>query len=182
MTNWTSVIDKITGEVLREFGALTKEELNWKPNSDTWSIAQNLDHLIVVNESYNPVFKSLNDETYKIPLLARMGWIVSFFGKMILNSVRADRKRKMKTFPIWEPSASEIGVDIMKRFELHQDQLKRKIEQLVNFVERDVVISSPASKIIVYKLETAFHIIVEHERRHLEQAREVLRILAAKSK
>jgi hypothetical protein len=44
-------------------------------------------------------------------------------------------------------------------------------------VDKGTIISSPANKIIVYKLEIAFDIIVAHEKRHLEQAREVLQIL-----
>jgi hypothetical protein len=44
------------------------------------------------------------------------------------------------------------------------------------FVERDVVISSPANRNIVYKLKTAFDIIMSHEQRHFEQAKEVLNL------
>jgi hypothetical protein len=44
-------------------------------------------------------------------------------------------------------------------------------------LEKGTVISSPANKYIVYKLETAFDIIVAHEERHLEQAKEVLSVL-----
>jgi hypothetical protein len=32
---------------------------------------------------------------------------------------------------------------------------------------------APAARVIVYRLETAFDIIVAHERRHFEQAKEV---------
>jgi hypothetical protein len=46
-----------------------------------------------------------------------------------------------------------------------------------DLVDKGTIISSPANKIIVYKLEIAFDIIVAHEKRHLEQAREVLQIL-----
>jgi hypothetical protein len=45
------------------------------------------------------------------------------------------------------------------------------------YLNGKTVIASPASKMIVYTLDTAFDIIVTHERRHLEQAREVLRQL-----
>ena len=34
-----------------KFGHLGEKELNWKPNARTWSIAQNIDHLMVVNEN-----------------------------------------------------------------------------------------------------------------------------------
>ena len=39
---------------------------------------------------------------------------------------------------------------------------------------KGVVISSPANKNIVYKLETALDIITTHEKRHFEQARRIL--------
>ncbi len=57
---------------------------------------------------------------------------------------------------------------------MHQSNLKELIESSKDLVEAGVVISSPANKNIVYKLEKAFDIIIIHEQRHLEQAKEVL--------
>jgi hypothetical protein len=174
MKNWISTIDDISTQTLAEFGALSKEQLNWKPNSDTWSIAQNLEHLIVINETYFPVLAALKAGTYKSPFISRFGFIVSFLGKTVLNAVQPNRQKKMKTFPIWEPSASILTEDILERFQIHQNELKRQIEKADGFVKKGVVISSPANRNIVYKLETAFDIIVSHEQRHLEQAKETL--------
>lgn len=178
MKNWTATLGNITKQCQTEFGGLATEQLNWKPNSGTWSIAQNIDHLIVVNETYYPVLTSLKDETYKTPFIAKIGFIVSFLGKTVLKAVQPDRRKKMKTFPIWEPSESKVGDDILKRFEVHQNELKQKIENAKELVERGIVISSPANRNIVYKLETAFDIIVSHERRHFEQAKEILSLLS----
>ena len=83
----------------------------------------------------------------------------------------------MKTFPIWEPTTSNVNGDILKRFQDHQNELIQKIEGARELVEKRVVISSPANKNIVYKLETAFDIIVSHEQRHLEQAKEILQLM-----
>jgi hypothetical protein len=177
MKNWTSTLDNITKQIQTEFGTLTKEQLNWKPNASTWSIAQNLDHLIVVNETYYPVLASLKEGTYKTPFIAKIGFIVSFLGKTVLKAVLPDRQKKMKTFAIWEPSTSRVREDILERFEIHQNELKQKIEEAKGLVGQDVVISSPANRNIVYKLETAFDIIVSHEQRHLEQAKEILAML-----
>ena len=80
----------------------------------------------------------------------------------------------MKTFPIWEPSKSEISDDILERFINHQSELKELIKNSEDLLARRSVICSPANKNIVYKLETAFDIIVTHEQRHFEQAKEVL--------
>jgi hypothetical protein len=131
----------------------------------------------VVNETYYPVLASLNAKTYKTPFIGKIGFIVSFLGKTVLNAVKPDRKKKMKTFSIWEPSKSEIQEDILNRFESHQTELKQKIVASKELVEKGTVISSPANRNIVYKLETAFDIIISHEQRHLEQAREILQLL-----
>jgi hypothetical protein len=40
-------------------------------------------------------------------------------------------------------------------------------------VQAETVISSPANRFIVYKIGRAFDIIVAHEERHLNQAKEV---------
>jgi hypothetical protein len=175
--NWVQEIHKITLDAEMLFSELSSEQLNWKPNSQTWSIAQNLEHLIVVNETYYPVLASLKVGTYKTPFIAKIGFMVSFLGKTVLNAVQPDRKKKMKTFPIWEPTTSNVIGDILIRFQNHQNELIQKIEGAKELVEKGIVISSPANKNIVYKLETAFYIIVSHEQRHLEQAKEVLREL-----
>jgi hypothetical protein len=177
MKNWTSTLDDITRQTLTEFGSLTSKQLNWKPNSNTWSIAQNLDHLVIVNETYYPVLASLKAGTHKTPFIAKFGFMVSFLGKIVLNAVQPDRKKRMKTFPIWEPNTSNVIDDILSRFQNHQNELVQKIEAAKELVEKGVVISSPANKNIVYKLETAFDIIVSHEQRHFEQAKEIFQLM-----
>lgn len=181
MQNWTSKLDGITEQSMAQFNQLTTEELNWKPDARTWSIAQNLDHLIVVNETYYPALAALKEGTYKTALIAKIGFMVSFLGNTVLKAVQPDRKKKMKTFRIWEPTTSKVSDDILKRFAIHQDELKQKIEEAKEFVEKGVVISSPANRNIVYKLETAFDIIVSHEQRHLEQAKELLTLMKKNS-
>lgn len=177
MKNWTSTLDEITKQTLTAFGSLTSEQLNWKPDSNTWSIAQNLDHLIVVNETYYPVLASLKEGTYKTPFIAKVGFMVAFLGNTVLKAVQPDRQKKMKTFPIWEPTTSNVTGDILNRFQIHQSELKQKIEEAQGLIEKGVVISSPANRNIVYKLETAFDIIVSHEQRHIEQSKELLSVM-----
>lgn len=174
---WISEIDGSTHAVEQEFASLDAGQLNWKPSPGIWSIAQNIEHLIVVNETYFPVVAALKAGTYKTPFLGRLGFMVSFFGKTVLGAVQPDRRKKMSTFPIWEPAQSEIGADIIERFSKHHQDLKKLIEDSTDLIKKGAVISSPANRNIVYKLETAFDIIVAHEQRHLEQAREIKRML-----
>ena len=174
INQWTRRIDNTTAEFFTRFGSLTHEEINWKPNPETWSIAQNIDHLMVINRSYFPILSDLKTGKYQPPLIAKFGFIASFFGKMILNGVKPDQKKKMKTFRIWEPTVSLLDADILKQFEAHQTELKQHIEAAEAFVNAGTVISSPANKNIVYTLEMAFDILVTHEQRHLIQAQHML--------
>ena len=174
ITKWTTAVDLITEDFKQHFGNLSAEKLNWKPTLQRWSIAQNMDHLIVINKTYFDIFSQVRAGGYTLPWLSRFGFMVRFFGKVILDSVQPDRKKKMKTFPLWQPSQSEIGGDILQQFENHQVQLKQWIASSSDLLDKETIISSPANKNIVYKLETAFDIIITHERRHFEQAKEVL--------
>lgn len=172
---WTSQIDQITGDFKQSFGDLTAEQLNWQPNQGRWSVAQNIEHLIVLNSTYFPVVDNIRKGTYKVPFVGKLNFMASFFGKLILKAVQPEAKRKTKTFPVWEPSQSNIGHDILDRFARHQEDLKKLIEGCSDLLEKKTVISSPANRNIVYTLETAFDIIIAHERRHLKQAKSSLK-------
>jgi hypothetical protein len=174
--NWLQEIDTITNSFKEEFEILSSEQLNWKPNANSWSIGQVIDHLIVINDTYFPIIKQLKEGSYKLIWLGKMDFIVRFFGDFILKSVNPDRRRKMKTLPIWEPTKSNVSPNIISRFVEQQSLLKEAIQSCSAFLDQGAVISSPANRIIVYKLEKAFDIIVTHERRHLEQARELNRL------
>lgn len=178
--DWTAQIDAITKAFIDDFGTFTKDQLNWKPNEITWSIAQNIDHLILVNESYFPIINAVKNGTYKIPFIGKFPFIVNFTGKTLLNSVQPDGRKKTRTFTIWEPQKSEFESGILSRFEKHQIELKKLIADCTTHLENETVISSPANKNIVYRLDKAFDIIVAHEQRHLRQAEDLIPLMKRK--
>lgn len=166
-------IDTITAKFMESFGDLNEESLNWKPDAATWSIAQNIDHLIQLNSSYFPAFENLKKGKQQLPFIARFRFVVSFFGKMISKSVDPDRKKKMKTFGLWEPEKDSFQKRILTDFKENQEELKRYIVESDDLISQGAVISSPVNRNIVYKLETAFEIIITHEERHYNQAKEI---------
>jgi hypothetical protein len=174
---WTLQLTVLTSDFTDGFANLTIEQLNWKPNPSAWSIGQIIDHIITVNETYFPVVEQLKQGTYRTPWTGRLPFLVQWFGEFILKGVEPQRKRKVKTFQIWEPAQSDIPGGILQRFAEHQKKLGEMMASCENFIQAGAVISSPANRFIVYKLETAFDIIVAHERRHLNQALEVLGLM-----
>lgn len=177
LTRWQHALDTLTQEFTQAFGSLTADQLNQKPNPQTWSIGQVLEHIIQVNETYYPIFDQLHAKTFQIPFLGKFNWTVNFFGNFIYQSVEPARKRKIKTMKIWEPTTSQVTGDIITRFSEHQRVLLEQIKRIMPFVEQGAVIHSPAGKVIVYKLEKAIDIMIAHERRHLNQALEIRQVL-----
>jgi uncharacterized damage-inducible protein DinB len=174
---WQQKIDELTQEFRDRFADLPADELGRKPNAQTWSIAENMQHLIVVNESYFPVLEELKAGKYKVPFMARLSFFVNFMGNTILKAVEPSRKKKMKTFPIWEPTAAAINGDIVTDFTTHQAKLKKAIVAAEELLQKKTIISSPANRNIVYTLQKAFEIMIAHEERHLNQAIEAFEVI-----
>jgi len=173
MQEWFTHIDTNTKIIEGEFGELTDVHLNQKMNPQAWSIAQILEHLIIINSTYFPIVHALNNGTYTIPFIGKITFIPTLLGKALLKSMQGNRSQKTKTFPIWEPSQSEIDADIIIRFKQHQEELKSMIQQCEYHIKTHAIISSPANRYIVYPLSMAIDIIIAHECRHIEQMREV---------
>ena len=173
IAGWKSTFDQVTEEVRANFGALDIETLNLKPNPAKWSIAQHIEHLIIINSTYYPVINEVRNGSYKNPWQGKVGFLVRFFGRVILKSVQPANKRKTKTLPPWEPSKSDIEADIIERFVRHQEEFKAFIDSCSDLIEKNIVIPSPANKSIQYYLKTAMDIVATHEKRHLSHMTEV---------
>jgi len=167
---WNEGLDAVTRKVTERFGPLNSNQLNYKPDASTWSIAQILEHLVSINKSYHSNFDKLLDGTHSVPWTGKFNFIVHFFGRTILKSVQPDTTRKAKTLLIWEPSSSNIDKEVLFHFESSQKVLKEYITKLQNHVDAHTVISSPANKFVVYTLPMALDIILAHEKRHFQQA------------
>src|SRR2546422_361318 len=84
------------------FGHLNKEQLNWKPNADQWSVAQCFDHLIVINSGNFPRIKKIENGNYKPSFKERLPLLPRVFGSMILKAVQPKAKHKFKADPRFE--------------------------------------------------------------------------------
>lgn len=65
--DWNIEIDKITEKFIQNFGLLSELQLNYKHNPDVWSIAQNIVHLILVNNAYFQYFDEIQKGRHSLP-------------------------------------------------------------------------------------------------------------------
>jgi hypothetical protein len=169
---WITAIDQITAAFDDQFRQLSTEQLNWKPAAQSWSVAQHIDHLIAINDSYHTVVKEVRSRRFSVPLMGRWPFFTRMMGNMILKSVEPSNQRKMTTFPLWEPAAqSDIPSTILEDYTKSQAALKALIAATTDLLSDKQIIYSPANKKVLYALETAYDIIVAHAWRHLAQAK-----------
>ena len=174
MTDTTTVrrqLDEITDEVRAEFGGMTAEQLNWKPNADGWSIAQCLDHLILTNNLMLPAVEA------KVRGAANTFWeswspFTGIGGRFLSRTMLKDNKKfKAPSNEIVPPS--EISPDIVDRFAENQSLVAEKIDKCAHLDWGRTVITSPFMRLMTYKLSDGITILVEHEKRHIRQAKRV---------
>lgn len=171
-----STLDRMTFEYKRDLGPLNPEQLNWKPNSDSWSVGQCVDHIIRTNELYFSIFESLLNGTKPSNFWEKMPFLPSFFGKFLIKITQPVIDKKNKTVPVFEPSKSEITGDILNTFYENQKALIDWIKRSDSVDHEKTIVTSPATKIITYSLHDVCIILSGHEERHLNQARNVMKM------
>ncbi len=165
---------KVTAEAKSLFGNLSSAQLNWKPASEKWSIAQCLDHLIVSNTTYYPSLNEVVSGKHKNSFYQNLKFVSRFFGNYLIKETGPVVAKPMKSPPAFVPSQSEIPATIVADFEKHQKDFSSLVHQLEKTDLENTVISSPALGIITYNLADLLTILAGHEQRHLAQAKKVL--------
>ena len=174
LSNLLAEAGNIAAEAQQTFGKLTAQQLNWKPNAESWSIGQCFDHLITANETYFPIFEQIikgeNPRTFwkSLPVLP------TFFGWMLIKFLSPESTKRLKAPDIFKPSSSDIDSNIINDFAEQQNQLTSLMKKTAELDLRRIKIPSPAVRFVTYSLMDCYTILVVHEKRHFQQARRVL--------
>jgi len=167
-----SQLQKVVDDVRNSFGELPAEQLNWKPAPESWSIGQCLDHLIKSNEEFYPELDKLAAGIRKNSFWQNWSPLSGIAGSFLVNTLKKDGQ-KVKTNQKMTPP-SDVPGDIVERFARHQSEFVAKIEQTKHIDWNKVVLTSPFVKIMTYKMSVGLQALIEHEKRHVRQAKRVL--------
>ena len=169
-----SELRKTAEDAKEAFGSLNAEQLNWKPDAKSWSVAQCFDHLITTHSLYFPLFEKLAAGEPKMSFWENFSPLSGFFGRFLIKGLDPENQKKMKTTSKAFPSSSEIGGDIIERFYAHQDEMIEHLKRLPAEIDPvNFVITSPLLGLITYSLQDTFTILTFHCRRHFGQAKRV---------
>lgn len=160
-------------KVQAEFSELTSLQLNWRPSVNSWSIGQCLDHLIISDCLYFPVFQKIKDGDFKMSFWENRNPLGGFFGKLLATQINEIPNKKLNAPKIFNPSQSNIDQEIFIRFNKHLDSLLNYITGCKKLDIDKINITSPVSKVVTYSLRKAIAIIIQHLHRHIYQALKV---------
>lgn len=146
-------------------------ELNAQPAIDKWSVLQCLEHLNRYAAFYHPeIAKQLpnlrSGEHYK------PSWLGDYFAKSMLPSAKM---KKMKTFKSKDPVAGEQDLSVIEVFLQNQHRMLEYIRLAHGKDVGAVKCATTLGSWLKFKLGDTFRFVVNHELRHVEQAKRVLK-------
>ena len=171
----TDQLNSSTDYVHTNIEPLNEEQLNWKSAPATWSVAQCLDHLVVNNVKYFNAFDEIVNDRYQQTTWQRISPFTSFLEKKLLDFTAAIAEKKVKAPRSFSPSFSLIDKDIIQRFLQQQEKLLQyftRLEPIAN--SKKIIVSSPFSGIVTFRLNILLTALANHEQRHINQADKVL--------
>jgi hypothetical protein len=184
MTLWTfeatTMLQRDLHEQLRAESAETREriaaivrpldaaKLNEHPEPKGWSIGEVLEHLCVVDELYEKSFPALLQRSRPDAGAALREWKPSFIGRLIANSLLAERK--LKAPKVFRPRLSPRNgvVEALLASELH---FIKEMDDASRYDWQALRVRSPALPAWAPKMNLGdrFRIHVVHLTRHAKQ-------------
>ena len=165
-------------EALREearsmAGGLDREQINWAPAPEKWSIGQCLVHLNAVDRAYAKALERGISAAHDKGMIGggriRYNWLERWF----IRSMEPPPKRRFSAPAKVAPAEDHDPEEIVKTFVETKDRLIDLLQRSDDLDVCRVKIVSPISKFLKLRLGAAFAVIAAHDRRHLWQARQV---------
>lgn len=168
-------ISSLKQEVQRSFSQLSHEQLNWKPNPKSWSIAECMAHLLKIFKIYRPQLQKYSSEAKKaFGKSEAERFKKTMMGRIFLNFVDANSKRKIPAPKMIHAQASDLHEDIVEDYLEMLQIVLDLMENLDGYDLNKMKVKHPISSLIRLNLRDYFDIESNHNRRHFKQMMRVL--------
>jgi len=153
-----------------QFLALSDKGLNYKLDSETWSILECFEHLNRYGRFYIPeINQRIEANTKPNSDIFNTGILGDYFAKSMLPG---EKMKKIKTFKSMNPNQSNLDRSTIDEFIEQQDALLTILEKAKKLNLTKIRTSISISSWIKLRLGDTLRVVIYHNWRHLEQARE----------
>lgn len=166
-------VAEITAEVNQLVAGLEGRGLGWQPAPDRWSVAHCLDHLAIVAELYLPRLREAVEGRRRVPApqggLFEPGWFGRWFAR-----AAGPEGRRIRAPRAFRPQPRPAD-DAVPRFRDAQRELRRLVNAARGVDLNRSRVRLPVIPLLTLSVGECLEMLVNHERRHLEQALAVSR-------
>jgi len=174
ITGLNAHYEKLLSECENSIKRLSKNQLNYKMDEGKWSIAQILDHLVIVNKSYlersNEVIRSLDTRNFNTPIKFKS----EYSGNMIINLISAENKIKTKTIDDFLPEVDVYEINVKHEFCETLRNIKKFIDKIGDFDINKGKVKFVKDNFIKINLGDVAKIVLVHIERHFDQINEIM--------
>lgn len=171
-------------EVRALVDGLDDKKFNLRPDPDSWSVAECIDHLCVLGNLLLPRLDAgiqrARVKGWRSDGPFRYGLFSTMFIRMV-GPLRTtgSRRGKVAAPRLYRPSSATHDVNtLVTKFETLQDELIERAKAADGLDIARVRIESPVSVLIRIRLGAWFEAIAAHQFRHIEQAKRAKAVVA----
>ena len=153
------------------FKEYTTTQLNFKPNAESWSVLECLEHLCLYGKFYLPeIEQCITDAGNPKTSHFKSGLLGDYF----VNMIRATNKKKLKATRQMDATGSEVSVSTINQFIKQLDWLDNLLKRAESVDMTRVKTAISLSRFIKLRLGDTLRFLVYHNERHILQAKGVL--------
>ncbi len=146
---------------------------NWHPSPGSWSIAECLDHLIVVANLLLPRIDEAIRNAKEKNLRGAGPFHFGLRGTLFVRAQEPPARWKVRTSPQYLPSTARATEDVQREFMELQDRFIERVASADGLDLARMMIRSPAYAWLQLNTAVWFASTAAHDRRHLWQARRI---------
>ena len=167
-------LDGILEQARAVLDRLTPDQVNWRLAPDRWSVGECISHLNVGIGAALPALdraiETARERGFAGAGTGRYGW----FANWMVRSQEPPVKRRMKTFPVFQPvAARHDAARLLSEFRAVRSELRQRLARADGIDWGRAKVVSPASRFFRLPFGAYVAFLLAHDRRHLWQAREV---------
>lgn len=166
--------ERISAEADALVAPLTDEQFNWRPASDTWSVAQCIDHLNVTARVYLPMLDEGIADAIRRGQYGEGPFKYNWFGRLFVRAQEPPYRFRVKAPKAFQPPSDRPRNEVMAAFRAYQVQYIDRLRQANGLDLARATVRSPVSSWIRIPLGSGIALMAAHERRHLWQARNLI--------
>jgi hypothetical protein len=152
---------------------LSDAQLAWQPDPARWSIAHCLDHMNITDRGYlinfEKALEQLQARNQQGDGTVRFGFLEAKF----IRWLEPPPGRQVSAPRAFQPALDRPPAEVVAELESVREKFLTLLDAAEGFDVNRARVPSPATRLLRFRLGSAFAIAVAHDRRHVWQAQQV---------